>query len=128
MLPVSRYILAFAERFAGAPMLPERRRIRKLNGWLGKPALSTGMSGGDVPLPLDDPFEPLLDSPRQVLLPPQLDVRVVVGHVDTAVAGDLAGLDGTGPYLLPPGDVRTSERVQVEARKVVLGCSLQGLG
>jgi len=50
-------------------------------------------------------------------------MRVVVGHVDTAVAGDLAGFDRAGPYLLPPGDVRSSERVQAEAREVVFDCS-----
>jgi len=71
----------------------------------------------------DGVLEPLLDSPRQVFLPSQLDVRVVVGHVDAAMACDLAGLDGTGSYFLPPGDVRASERVQAEAFEVAPGCN-----
>ena len=52
-------------------------------------------------------LQPFLNGPRQVLLALQLDVSVVIGHVDAAVACDLAGLDGTGANLLPPSDVRT---------------------
>ena len=62
--------------------------------------------------------EPLLYGPRQFLLPAQLDVGVVVGHIDAAVTRNLAGLDGAGTNLLPPGDVRTPQGVQTKARKV----------
>lgn len=50
--------------------------------------------------------QPILNGPRQVLLALQLDVGVVVGHVDTAVVGDLAGFVGSGGTSPSPRSMR----------------------
>src|ERR1051325_5530582 len=76
------------------------------------------------------PRQLILYEACQVFLALQLDVGVVVGHIDAAVAGNLAGLDGACAALLPQSDVGPPQRVQPESRKIVtrcLGCKFQRL-
>src|SRR3989304_10267802 len=89
----------------------------------GRSLRSPRTSGRSAPRSMGGLLKPFLNRPRQFLLPPQLDVSVVVGHVDAAVARDLAGLDRAGAHLLPPSDVGTPEGVQTEAREVMFDCS-----
>ena len=48
-------------------------------------------------------FEAILNGPRQFLLTLQLDMGVVIGHVDAAVASDLDVLAVVRSHFLPPG-------------------------
>ena len=55
--------------------------------------------------------KPFLDGPREVFLPPQLDVGVVVGHIHVAMAGDLTGLNRACAHFLPPRNIGSAERM-----------------
>jgi hypothetical protein len=51
--------------------------------------------------------------PRQLILPLQLNLRVLAGNGQPEVAGDFAVLDGAAADLLPEGDVRALAGVQI---------------
>ena len=65
-----------------------------------------------------DITELLLNPACQFILPLGRDEGVFAGHLQIAVASDLRGFDGATANLLPPRDVRASERVRPEAFEV----------
>ncbi len=74
--------------------------------------------------------ELVLDTPRQLVLPLSRDESVLAGHFQITVARNLRGLDGAATHLLPPGDVRPTERVRSESLKIAslcLGCLVKSI-
>jgi hypothetical protein len=67
---------------------------------------------------LADAGEALLDQPREFFLAGELDLRVLLGHPDRAVAGDLRRLNARPTHLLPPCDVGASEGVRTETWEI----------
>lgn len=66
--------------------------------------------------------QPVLDGAGQILLPLDLDLRILLGHPNGAVAGDLGSLDSAAADLLPPRDIGPPEGVRAQPREVaVLG-------
>lgn len=59
-----------------------------------------------------------LDAARQLILTLRRDEGILAGHFQVAVAGNFRRLDSTAAHLLPPGNVRTPERIGPETLKV----------